>query len=179
MLVRSNNLNQSAQDPFRYEHLNQTSFGNHTELPNFGQIRMNQNYSGTMQAPALLMPIIHESNDLINCDLTQLQNMDDDEDYVEHDLGDSDDEIESDEDEDDDSDSEQSDSEESSNFDTEKSKKKKNRKSKKNQLKDQEKAKGLDSVNSSSCLIEKNFVTVSQKDEISSQIQNGILFFFK
>lgn len=174
MLVRSNNMSQSGQEPFRYEHLNQSSFGNHAEMANYNQIRMSQNYaSSSAQAPSLLMPVIHESNDMLNCDLTQLQSMDDDEDYVEHDLGDSDDEMESDEDEE--SESEESDSEESNNFD--KARKRKSKKSTKNQTDGQDKAKNVHTDNNSSSVIEKNFVTISQKDELSSHIQNGILLY--
>lgn len=179
MLVRSNNLTQSVQDSFHYDHLNQTSFGNHAEMQNYNQTRLTQSYStASIQSPCLVMPIIHESNDLLNCDLTQLQNMDDDEDYVDHDLGDSDDELESDDDEDEESDCGQTDSEESSNFDNEKPKTTKNKKSKRNQPKELEKLQNLDTINNSTSHIEKNFVTICQKDEISSKIQNGILHFF-
>lgn len=179
MLVRSNNLSQSTQDSFHYDHLNQTSFGNHTDMQSYSHIRISQSYSSaSIQSPCLTMPIIHESNDLLNCDLTQLQSMDDDEDYVDHDLEDSDDEMDSDDDEDEDSDSARTDSEESNNLDTEKPKTTKNKKSKRNQLKELEKSKILDTINNSSCQIEKNFVTICQKDEASSQIQNGTLLFF-
>ena len=62
--------------------------------------------SSSSSNASLLMPLIHESSDLLNCDinLAHLQQMDEDEDYVEHDLNDSDNSDDEDDDDDDDDD---------------------------------------------------------------------------
>lgn len=198
MLARPSNLTQNIQDQFRYD-LNHVNYTNQIDIQQYNQIRipnMNQNYSSSSCASSsssssssasLLMPIIHESNDLLNCDLnlTQLQNIDDD-DYVEHDLGDSDEDMDSEDDEEDEDELESEESasdNELSNFENSNEEKNKKRKrSKKMKLKcvkqDQSKRdlsthNKFDSINNSNSQIEKNFVTIAQKDELTSQIQNG------
>lgn len=159
--------------------------------------------SSSSSTTSLLMPLLHESTDLLNCDLslTQLQQMDDDEDYVEHDLGDTDEESESDEDEDDDESGSEEDSE-AGNDDSEdnvtgnyqnneKSKKRKaNKQSRKSsKLKDkdnsilkidnsnQQISNGLsnsfENLNNPNKINENNFVTITRKDEATSQLQSG------
>jgi hypothetical protein len=166
------------------------------------------------------MPLIHESTDLLNCDinLSQLQHMDDDEDYVEHDLDDSDNSDDEDDEDDDDSDGfdveddeeddegddddedeeEDSESEDPNGFAQKLSKtgktksKGKSKSSKRGKMKSKKgmgrkkgaclggegankQAGGFD--NARSVINEQNFVTIAQKDELTSQIQNGNLFF--
>lgn len=111
-------LESNQQYQLNSEQLDTSNLHSLTTLSSICSTSSSSSSSGSsMSATSLLMPLIHESSDLLNCDinlthLQHLQQMDEDEDYVEHDLNDTDNS-----DDDDDSDEEDSDNSEADDDD--------------------------------------------------------------